>query len=42
MNNILMLLFFRVLDIMKRDAQRDPAEFPDAVRARVLVNQVSC
>ncbi|CAN4082745.1 unnamed protein product [Withania somnifera] len=25
---------------MKRDAQRDPAEFPDAVRARVLVNQV--
>ncbi|KAM3286369.1 DNA-directed RNA polymerase 2, chloroplastic/mitochondrial [Capsicum chacoense] len=30
----------RVLDIMKRDAQRDPAEFPDAVRARVLVNQV--
>ncbi|XP_060192764.1 DNA-directed RNA polymerase 2B, chloroplastic/mitochondrial isoform X2 [Lycium barbarum] len=30
----------RVLDIMKRDAQRDPEEFPDAVRARVLVNQV--
>ncbi|XP_049383547.1 DNA-directed RNA polymerase 2, chloroplastic/mitochondrial isoform X1 [Solanum stenotomum] len=30
----------RVLDIMNRDAQRDPAEFPDAVRARVLVNQV--
>ncbi|KAJ8546257.1 hypothetical protein K7X08_018840 [Anisodus acutangulus] len=30
----------RVLDIMKRDAQRDPEEFPDAVRAKVLVNQV--
>nr|GMC66015.1 DNA-directed RNA polymerase 2B, chloroplastic/mitochondrial [Ipomoea batatas] len=30
----------RVLDIMKRDAQRDPAEFPDALRARVLVNLV--
>ncbi|WMV17289.1 hypothetical protein MTR67_010674 [Solanum verrucosum] len=30
----------RVLDIMNRDAQRDPAEFPDAVRARVLVNQL--
>ncbi|CDP02357.1 unnamed protein product [Coffea canephora] len=30
----------RVLDIMKRDAQKDPAVFPDALRARVLVNQV--
>lgn len=30
----------RVLEIMKRDAQKDPAVFPDALRARVLVNQV--
>lgn len=30
----------RVLDIMKRDAQKDPTVFPDALRARVLVNQV--
>ncbi|XP_059670497.1 DNA-directed RNA polymerase 2, chloroplastic/mitochondrial-like [Cornus florida] len=30
----------RVLDIMSRDAQKDPAIFPDALRARVLVNQV--
>lgn len=30
----------RVLDIMKRDAQKDPAVFPDALRARVLINQV--
>ncbi|XVF81816.1 hypothetical protein PTKIN_Ptkin15bG0186400 [Pterospermum kingtungense] len=30
----------RVLDIMRRDAQKDPAVFPDALRAKVLVNQV--
>ncbi|CAI9109927.1 OLC1v1009869C1 [Oldenlandia corymbosa var. corymbosa] len=30
----------RVLDIMKRDAQKDPEAFPDALRARVLINQV--
>ncbi|CAH9090948.1 unnamed protein product [Cuscuta europaea] len=30
----------RVLDIMKRDALEDPAVFPDALRARLLVNQV--
>ncbi|XAR51607.1 DNA-directed RNA polymerase [Bertholletia excelsa] len=30
----------RVLDIMKKDAQRDPAVFPDALRARLLINQV--
>ncbi|GFP97934.1 DNA-directed RNA polymerase 2b chloroplastic/mitochondrial [Phtheirospermum japonicum] len=30
----------RVLDIMKEDAQKDPAVFPDALRARVLINQV--
>ncbi|KAL3525808.1 hypothetical protein ACH5RR_014180 [Cinchona calisaya] len=30
----------RVLDIMKRDAQKDPAVYPDALRARVLINQV--
>uniref|UniRef100_A0A5B6YI81 DNA-directed RNA polymerase n=1 Tax=Davidia involucrata TaxID=16924 RepID=A0A5B6YI81_DAVIN len=30
----------RVLDIMRRDAQKDPAVFPDALRARVLINQV--
>lgn len=30
----------RVLEIMKRDAKRDPADFPDAMRAKVLINQV--
>ncbi|KAM7520608.1 hypothetical protein LguiB_019570 [Lonicera macranthoides] len=30
----------RVLDIMRKDAQKDPAAFPDAVHARVLINQV--
>ncbi|KAL3844564.1 hypothetical protein ACJIZ3_001967 [Penstemon smallii] len=30
----------RVLDIMRSDAQKDPAVFPDALRARLLINQV--
>nr|ABD96891.1 hypothetical protein [Tarenaya spinosa] len=30
----------RVLDIMRRDAEQDPEVFPDALRARNLVNQV--
>ncbi|KAL0461545.1 UNVERIFIED_CONTAM: DNA-directed RNA polymerase 2B, chloroplastic/mitochondrial [Sesamum latifolium] len=30
----------RVLKIMKEDAQKDPAVFPDALRARLLINQV--
>ncbi|KAI8534259.1 hypothetical protein RHMOL_Rhmol10G0076100 [Rhododendron molle] len=30
----------RVLDIMRTDAQKDPAVFPDALRARILMNQV--
>ncbi|KAJ9147463.1 hypothetical protein P3X46_029624 [Hevea brasiliensis] len=30
----------RVLDIMRRDAQKDPAVFPDALHARTLINQV--
>ncbi|XP_057436210.1 DNA-directed RNA polymerase 2, chloroplastic/mitochondrial [Lotus japonicus] len=30
----------RVLDIMRSDAQKDPAIFPDALHARTLVNQV--
>ncbi|KAJ7971138.1 DNA-directed RNA polymerase [Quillaja saponaria] len=30
----------RVLNIMQKDAQKDPAVFPDALRARFLVNQV--
>ncbi|XP_017975629.1 PREDICTED: DNA-directed RNA polymerase 2, chloroplastic/mitochondrial isoform X2 [Theobroma cacao] len=30
----------RVLDIIRRDAQKDPAVFPDALHAKVLVNQV--
>ncbi|KAL6135464.1 hypothetical protein ACLB2K_067692 [Fragaria x ananassa] len=30
----------RVLNIMNSDAQKDPEVFPDALRARVLVNQV--
>ncbi|XP_034707370.1 DNA-directed RNA polymerase 2, chloroplastic/mitochondrial-like isoform X1 [Vitis riparia] len=30
----------RVLDIMKSDAEKDPAIFPDALRARILINQV--
>ncbi|XP_022844750.1 DNA-directed RNA polymerase 2B, chloroplastic/mitochondrial-like isoform X4 [Olea europaea var. sylvestris] len=30
----------RVLEIMKSDAQKDPAVFPDALRARALVSQV--
>ncbi|KAL1563208.1 DNA-directed RNA polymerase 2, chloroplastic/mitochondrial [Salvia divinorum] len=30
----------RVLDIMKEDAQKDPAEYPEALHARLLVNQV--
>ncbi|KAJ4833082.1 DNA-directed RNA polymerase 2, chloroplastic/mitochondrial [Turnera subulata] len=30
----------RVLDIMRKDAQQDPTVYPDALRARILVNQV--
>ncbi|KAK3019132.1 hypothetical protein RJ639_002863 [Escallonia herrerae] len=30
----------RVLDIMRKDAQKDPATFPEALHARVLINQV--
>lgn len=30
----------RVLDIMRKDAQKDPEVFPDALRARLLINQV--
>ncbi|XP_057981950.1 DNA-directed RNA polymerase 2B, chloroplastic/mitochondrial-like [Malania oleifera] len=30
----------RVLDIMRRDAQKDPGNYPDALLARILVNQV--
>ncbi|CAK9155961.1 unnamed protein product [Ilex paraguariensis] len=30
----------RVLEIMKRDSQKDPTAFPDALHARVLINQV--
>ncbi|KAI8031390.1 hypothetical protein LOK49_LG01G02690 [Camellia lanceoleosa] len=31
----------RVLDIMRKDAQKDPEVFPDALRARLLINQVT-
>ncbi|CAN6872979.1 unnamed protein product [Brassica oleracea] len=31
----------RVLDIMRRDADRDPETYPDALRARKLINEVS-
>ncbi|KAI9082869.1 hypothetical protein K1719_035199 [Acacia pycnantha] len=30
----------RVLDIIRRDAQKDPAVFPDALQAKTLINQV--
>ncbi|KAF5936750.1 hypothetical protein HYC85_024256 [Camellia sinensis] len=30
----------RVLDIMRKDAQKDPEVFPDALCARLLINQV--
>ncbi|XP_062106416.1 DNA-directed RNA polymerase 2, chloroplastic/mitochondrial isoform X2 [Humulus lupulus] len=30
----------RVVEIIRRDAQMDPAIFPDALRAKVLINQV--
>lgn len=30
----------RVLDIIRSDAQKDPAVYPEALRARLLVNQV--
>ncbi|GFS30542.1 DNA/RNA polymerases superfamily protein [Actinidia rufa] len=30
----------RVLDIMRKDAQKDPEVFPDALRARILINEV--
>ncbi|XP_050227015.1 DNA-directed RNA polymerase 2B, chloroplastic/mitochondrial [Mercurialis annua] len=30
----------RVLDIMRRDAQKDPAEFPDTLHSRTLISQV--
>ncbi|KAI7987323.1 hypothetical protein LOK49_LG13G02805 [Camellia lanceoleosa] len=30
----------RVLDIMRKDAQKDPEVFPDALRARLLISQV--
>ena len=32
---------YRVLDIMRRDADRDPETYPDALRARKLINEVS-
>ncbi|EXB77631.1 DNA-directed RNA polymerase 2 [Morus notabilis] len=31
----------RVLEIMRSDAQKDPADFPDALSARILINQVN-
>ncbi|GMP48743.1 hypothetical protein CsSME_00015997 [Camellia sinensis var. sinensis] len=30
----------KVLDIMRKDAQKDPEVFPDALCARLLINQV--
>ncbi|KDP24319.1 hypothetical protein JCGZ_25615 [Jatropha curcas] len=30
----------RVLNIMRRDAEKDPVVFPDALRAKTLINQV--
>ncbi|PQM39425.1 DNA-directed RNA polymerase 2 chloroplastic/mitochondrial [Prunus yedoensis var. nudiflora] len=30
----------RVLEIMRRDAQKDPVVFPEALRAKLLINQV--
>lgn len=30
----------RVLDIMRRDAEKDPASNPNALHARLLINQV--
>ena len=30
----------RVLDIMRKDAARDPASDPNVLRARLLINQV--
>lgn len=35
-------LLCRVLEIMRRDAQKDPNIFPDALHARMLINQVLC
>lgn len=32
---------YRVLDIMRRDADRDPETYPDVLRARKLINEVS-
>ena len=32
----------RVLEIMREDAQKDPTIFPDALHARILINQVLC
>lgn len=32
----------RVHDIMRMDAEKDPATSEDAARARLLVNQVCC
>lgn len=37
----IVILCCRVLNIMNSDAQKDPEVFPDALRARVLVNQVN-
>ncbi|KAG7986384.1 hypothetical protein I3843_03G076300 [Carya illinoinensis] len=31
----------RVLEIMRKDAQKDPTVFPDALHARILINQVN-
>lgn len=36
------IYYCRVLEIMRIDAQRDPATFPDALRAKTLVDQVLC
>ncbi|KAK4279980.1 hypothetical protein QN277_011668 [Acacia crassicarpa] len=30
----------RVLDIIRRDAQKDPSVFPDALQAKTLINQI--
>ena len=35
-----MRMRYRVLDIMRRDADKDPEIYPDALRARKLINQV--
>jgi hypothetical protein len=35
------ILYYRVVEIMRRDSQKDPSTDTDAARARLILDQVS-